>query len=241
MALFQPDPSLYSPWSALEKSVSDDKPSIPVASNARRFDELAAQWDSNPIRQALSAAVVKAMVQRLSLQPTMKVMDFGAGTGLVTLGIQPCVGTIVAADVSPKMLEVLASKLSSIGIANVRTRCWDAESGDCPESGFDVIISSMAMHHVSDTGALLKRLHAALKPGGRLAFADLDAEDGSFHPDPPGVYHKGFDRQAITGQLEAAGFADVTLHDAHVIHKPGADGKERGYPVFLVVARRSKP
>ena len=73
----------------------------------------------------------------------------------------------------------------------------------------------MAMHHVEDTGALVRALFAHVAPGGRVALADLDAESGSFHP--PGtesVYHSGFDRDALGGLLREAGFTDVRFTTA---------------------------
>ena len=71
--------------------------------------------------------------------------------------------------------------------------------------------------------------------GGFVALADLDSEDGSFHPPgTEGVYHHGFDRDALTGLLEAAGFEDVKFQTAVEVPKEGSS-----YPIFLVVA--SKP
>jgi cyclopropane fatty-acyl-phospholipid synthase-like methyltransferase len=98
----------------------------------------------------------------------------------------------------------------------------------------DLVVSAMAMHHVADVAALLRALHAHLVPGGRVALADLDAEDGSFHPPgTEGVFHAGFDRAALGAQLAEAGFEDVAFDTATVVEKDG-----RRYPIFLVTARR---
>ena len=73
-----------------------------------------------------------------------------------------------------------------------------------------------------------------LAPGGRIALADLDAEDGSFHgPDAPGVHHLGFDRAELAAKLEAAGFAEVRFADAARSEKNG-----RAYSVFIAAARK---
>ena len=78
-----------------------------------------------------------------------------------------------------------------------------------------------------------------LAPGGRVAFADLAKEDGSFHgPDVPGVMHHGFEPAELTRWLEAAGFADVRVRIAHRMNRPRADGSTREYPVLLVTAQR---
>jgi 2-polyprenyl-3-methyl-5-hydroxy-6-metoxy-1,4-benzoquinol methylase len=47
---------------------------------------------------------------------------------------------------------------------------------------FDLIMSAMALHHVKDTSTLINSFYEHLKPGAKAALADLDKEDGSFHP-----------------------------------------------------------
>jgi SAM-dependent methyltransferase len=96
----------------------------------------------------------------------------------------------------------------------------------------DLVTSAMAMHHVKDTPALLKALHDHLVPGGRIALADLDVEDGTFHPPGiEGVFHHGFDRVVLGAQLAAAGFVDVAFTTACTVSRD-----ERPYPIFLVTA-----
>ena len=92
----------------------------------------------------------------------------------------------------------------------------------------------MAMHHVADTPAMLRALWRHLQPGGRVALADLDAEDGSFHPPGvEGVFHHGFDRESFAAHLRDAGFDDVVIDTACVVTR---DAKR--FPVFLATARR---
>ena len=88
------------------------------------------------------------------------------------------------------------------------------------------------MHHVEDTDTLLQRFAEHLTPGGMIALADLDKEDGSFHPEnTAGVFHSGFDRQAFQALLEKHGFSDVRFVTAHTVKK-----EHRQYPVFLAIA-----
>lgn len=55
---------------------------------------------------------------------------------------------------------------------------------------FDGIISAMALHHIKDTQHLLRTFTSHLHPGGFIALADLDREDGSFHTHGnEGVFH----------------------------------------------------
>ena len=57
-----------------------------------RFDRAAAQWDNNPMRVARSKTVAESIRQAVPLRTDMQVLDFGAGTGLLTLALHPFVG-----------------------------------------------------------------------------------------------------------------------------------------------------
>ena len=100
------------------------------------------------------------------------------------------------------------------------------------EDKFDLIMSAMALHHVEDTNLLLQCFAEHLDSGAKIALADLDAEDGTFHPeDIEGVYHNGFERDDIKIILEKNGFKDVRFVTAHSVNK-----EEKSYPIFLVTA-----
>ena len=93
----------------------------------------------------------------------------------------------------------------------------------------------MALHHVADLAPLFARFREHLRPGGRVALADLDLEDGTFHEDATGVVHLGFERRAFAALLAAAGFVDVEMETATITRKA-----EHAYPVFLATARVGK-
>lgn len=194
------------------------------------FQHKADDYDTMDLPQQLSAGIGRCMLDNVALQDHMEVMDFGAGTGLLTRHVAARVKRVTAVDVSQAMLDKLASKHELRG--TVEVRCQDILERPL-DRRFELVVSAMAMHHVHDTALLIKRFGEHLEPGGQLALADLDLEDGTFHPeDAQGVHHAGFDRDALGGLLEAGGFADVRFHDAMTVHKEG-----RTYPVFLVVAR----
>lgn len=194
------------------------------------FHDKAADWDERPIPQQISEGVWRAM-GAVELSPEATVMDFGAGTGLVASKVAAKVRRIVAVDVSPAMLEKLAAKPELQGKVDVV--CQDILEEPLGRT-VDAVVSAMAAHHVEDTDGLMKALHDHLSPGGTLALADLDREDGSFHPPGiEGVFHAGFDREALGAKAKAAGFVDVAFVTACEVHRDG-----RGYPIFLMTASR---
>lgn len=202
-----------------------------------RFDKAAADWDANIARVDLANGVAEAIRQTVPLRPDMQAMDFGAGTGLLTLALLPHLGAFTAVDSSSMMLRVLDGKLANLKIANVNTLHCDITEAALPATAFDLIVSSMALHHMRDVLTVLARLRPCLKPGGWIAVADLDSEDGTFHADPTGVYHRGFDRQDVCKWLEQAGFVDTSARNAYRIVRPAADGTTREYGVFLAAGK----
>ena len=202
-----------------------------------RFDRVAAGWDSNPMRVAVARAVTDAIRKTVPLRPDMEAMDFGAGTGLVTLGLLPYVGSLTAVDNSGEMLRVLDEKLKALRIGNVHTLLHDIGKTALPLAKFDLVVSSMVLHHMPDVREVLQRLRLCLRPDGWIALADLDTEDGTFHSDSTGVYHHGLDRNLVCRWLQDAGFTDTKAREAHRIVRSSPDGQTRQYPVFLVSGR----
>jgi len=169
----------------------------------------------------------------------MVAVDYGCGTGLLTLALRPAVERITGVDSSAGMLAKLQEKLQAAGIADVQTRLLDLEVQPPPDDvAADLIVSAMTLHHIAELPKLLCALHQWLRPGGYLALADLDAEDGSFHQDATGVHHFGVDRSWLTAQLSGMGLHDVDAITAHVVERPDAAGAPRRYPVFLVSGHR---
>ena len=204
----------------------------------RDFDAAAATWDENPGRVRMAHDVARAILGTIRPGPAMDVLDFGCGTGLLTLALQPHVRTIIAVDSSQGMLDVLNKKIKAQDIKNVRTRHVDLEKGDELPGTFDLVVSSMTFHHIRDTGMLLDRMASVLRPAGRIAIADLDSDEGKFHDSNEGVFHFGFDRHTMRKSFEAAGFVSVRNRTAAILQKPGPDGGMRSFTVFLMTGEK---
>ena len=196
------------------------------------FEAKAKDWDANDRRTRMAAAISASMLDRLQLHERMRVLDFGAGTGLLTAYIAPLVERVVAVDTSPAMLEKLTAKAELKG--RVESVCRDIIENPL-EQRFDVIVSAMTLHHVEDTARLMQGFADHLENDGRIALADLDQEDGSFHPaETEGVFHFGFERDKLRKLMENSGFDEVEFVTAHTIA-----GEQRDYPIFLVTARKA--
>lgn len=129
---------------------------------------------------------------------------------------------------------MLESKLKLHSNHSMSTRYIDLTCEKVPDHKYDVIYSSMALHHVKETEKLLQKFRKLLAPGGCIALIDLDTEDGSFHGDIPGVHHNGFQRDEIERQLESVGFTYIERKTAYCFNKVDDDGVINEYSLFLI-------
>lgn len=203
------------------------------------FDNAAATWDNQPCCIALMKAVGEAILREARPTEKMDMLDYGCGTGLVSLFLLPHVRSVTGADNSPGMLEVLRKKLTEGGIGNMGVIKLDLQHDRLPAKRYHLIVTSMTLHHIADRDRALRAFHELLLPGGTLCIADMDTEPGIFHaPDvAASVHHHGFDRGELKSQLEEIGFENVGDVTAHIIRRPGQGSDERDFPVFLITAK----
>jgi ubiquinone/menaquinone biosynthesis C-methylase UbiE len=209
-----------------------------MSSEKRDFDKGAATWDENPTRVKLAEDVAKAILKQDIAKSGMDAMDFGCGTGLLTLRIRPRVRSIVGIDNSHGMLDVLNAKIAKENLKGIETRFIDLDRGDVLEGRFHLIVSSMTLHHIEDIRSLFVRFYDVLAPGGHVCLSDLDSEEGLFHNDSTGVFHFGFDRASLKAHLADAGFEDIEDTTAAEVVKPTADGRTRRFTIFLMTAKK---
>lgn len=202
------------------------------------FDKEAATWDQNPGRVKLADDVADTIIREIKPSRDMDILDFGCGTGLVTLRLQPFVKTITGADSSKGMLGVLQDKVSRLGLKNVETQFVDFERGGLVAGKFHVVVSSMTLHHIHNPAPLFQQLRDLLYPGGTLCISDLDKEDGSFHGDNTGVLHFGFERPHLIGLLKKAGFQEVRDITAAVVMKEIKMKGKKTFTVFLIIGKK---
>jgi SAM-dependent methyltransferase len=182
--------------------------------------------------------IADAITCEIMLTTGMDVLDFGCGTGLLSLHFQPLVRSVTGVDSSPGMLGVLAAKIRERGLANVTTCYLDLDRGDVLEGSYGLIASSMTLHHIREIQPLLDLFYKVTAPGGYLCIADLDLDDGQFHGgNNYGVFHDGFDRAELRQMFNTAGFSDVRHRTAATVVKP-VPGGTRSFTVFLMIGRK---
>jgi SAM-dependent methyltransferase len=107
-----------------------------------------------------------------------------------------------------------------------------------PENSYDVIYTSMALHHIIDTETTIKNLYRLLKSDGHLCIIDLDEEDGSFHKEEKDFNgHNGFNQNALKSVLLETGFKEVDVNTFYKDEKLVEEMKVE-YSLFLMVGRK---
>lgn len=198
------------------------------------FDEKAPTWDQDPAKVTRANVVAEAIRAAVPLDARTRLLEYGAGTGLVSQALVGHVGPITLADPSAGMRAVMSDKVAS-GALPSDARVWglDLAAETVPDERFDLIVTVMTLHHIHDLVPVLHGFATLLSDGGHLCVADLEEEDGSFHStDPDFDGHNGLSRRGLSGQLEQAGFADVRFERCYEVEKEGTL-----YPLFLATCR----
>ncbi len=195
------------------------------------FDDKAADWDDDPAKVERASVVADVIIATAGLDGSERLLEYGAGTGLVSHALQDSVDSITMADTSSGMREVMLGKIATGTIRDARVWDIDLETSPAPDERFDLIVTVLTLHHIHDVATVLARFAGMLDDDGRLCVVDLDHEDGSFHGADADVHH-GFRRDEMAELLTDAGFTRIEFHECH--HVVRHDEK---FPMFLAVAR----
>jgi len=166
------------------------------------------------------ARLRRATVDLALIQPGESVLEVGCGTGDVALAARRQAGAegmVCGTDPAPEMIAVAKGKAERAGLA-VDFQIGVIESIAFPDASFDVVFSSLMMHHLP---ADLKRrglgeIARVLRPGGRCVVVDLK------HPTTAmqratmtllmhGGLHEGV--QDLPALMREAGFAEARAGD----------------------------
>lgn len=159
-----------------------------------------------------SVAGAEAILDRLAVEPGMKILDVGCGPGRLTVPAARRVGSdgkVTALDVQPEMLRRVQKKLDVAALTNVRLVHAGVGEGKVGQDMFDRALLVTVLGEIPDRKAALVEIFQALKPGGILSVTEV-------LPDPdfqtPGTVRRlafevGFEEQAYF-----SGFPAFTIH-----------------------------
>ncbi|PHK48491.1 class I SAM-dependent methyltransferase [Staphylococcus edaphicus] len=171
--------------------------------NKDRFEQIAYKYD-RPERIKLAQIIAQETNQLLNHTSYHSLLDYGGGTGLVTLNIDHHFEQVTLMDASSQMVDIFDTKISLLEKSSIKTLVGDVFATDNPlgQSSYDVIVLSLVLLHSGDYKGLLHKLYTHLNPEGMLILVDFDKNEKVHHP----KIYNGFEHSDI---LET--FADIGL------------------------------
>ncbi len=169
------------------------------------FEQIANRYDTEE-RMELAKVIVKEVRSELRNSQSKSLIDYGSGTGLVSLELTDLVGSILLVDSSQQMLEAAEAKVSHFGITNASVLYADF-TRETPELKADIVLMSLVLLHIPDTHKILKELFNILNVGGKLIIVDFDKNDRIDHP----TVHNGFSHEELKKGLSEVGFKSIDI------------------------------
>ncbi len=126
----------------------------------------------------------EALFGRAGLAPGMRCVDLGCGGGAVALEMARLVapgGSVVGVDMDEVKLDLGRQAAAERGLDNVEFRYLNLGDWDEP-GGYDAVNCRFVLQHVSQPGDLIRRMWAAVRPGGILTVEDADFDGWCCHP-----------------------------------------------------------
>jgi ubiquinone/menaquinone biosynthesis C-methylase UbiE len=108
-------------------------------------------------------------------EPGEHAVDLGCGSGQVTLALAGKTASVLAIDVSQKMIDLLLENARESGVNNVEGKAIPIEQLDFAPSSVDLVVSNYALHHLrdDDKASTVRRVNGWLRPGGRFVVGDM--------------------------------------------------------------------
>jgi len=155
------------------------------------------------------------IMKALAFRPGERVADIGAGSGYFTFQVAKAVGpigSVLALDIAPEMLEYLDLRVKARQATNVTLRKVASDDPQLAPGSVDTILMIDAIHYVKDRTAYAKKLLPGLAPGGRVVIIDYIPKPMSERPwgPPP---EQQFPKEQLDREMAGAGFKVVAAYD----------------------------
>jgi SAM-dependent methyltransferase len=161
-----------------------------------------------------------------ALRPGEDVLDLGSGGGIDVLLSAKRVGPtgrVYGVDMTPEMLELARANQARAGATNVEFLEGHIEAVPLPDASVDVVLSNCVINLSADKDAVFAEADRVLRPGGRLAIADIIADDDLDRSLQAGdaaweaCISGAVTRQHYEAQLTVAGFVDIEITGSHQV------------------------
>ena len=201
------------------------------------FDKKAKDWDDNR-RIQRSKVIAEKIIDYVNLQETFSGLEFGCGTGLISLNLYDKLGKITCIDTSSGMIKQLEDKVAEHNLDKITVTQLNINDDHDLKSEYDIIYSSMSLHHVTSLEETLQNFYDLLQDGGQLCIVDLDKEDGSFHSQESNFLgYNGFEQKELSQLLEQVGFNNI-MSETFYNDERSIGNRNIEYSLFIMKAQK---
>lgn len=182
------------------------------------------QEDADTATGSLGCGVPTAVAD---LHPGETVLDLGSGAGgdvLISARRVGPTGRVIGLDMTTQMLDLARANAAAAGVTNVEFRHGYLEDIPLPDDSVDVVISNCVLNLAADKTIVLRETARVLRPGGRLAFSDVIADDDMDEATKTdmaawtGCIAGAMTTPELTSALTMAGFTDIEIRPTHRVH-----------------------
>ena len=189
------------------------------------FNHKAETFDS-PKNIFLANLVCQAVEKQIDVLSDKEILDFGGGTGLLSLPLAEQAKSVTLVDISEKMLEQARLKAEQQDIKNIQFLEQNLLAKPL-EQEFDLIVVCRVLHHMPDLDVTLSLFHQHLIENGQLLLADFTKTEANHH---------GFDLAELEKQLIEHGFSSV---HSQILYSAEDLFQGNYSELFLTVAQKS--
>ncbi len=150
------------------------------------FKNWANEYDNTLGKVQRHHKLLDLVVESSEIKEGELVLDIGCGTGLLSLKfLRKADCLIYGIDSSPEMLEIFKEKITKLNLSGkISLELEDAENIDFKNENFDIIASTVTLHHVKNKLPVIEKIYKLLNPGGKFLLGDIDVETSGDLGDP---------------------------------------------------------
>jgi len=161
------------------------------------------------------------------LHPGEVVLDLGSGAGadvLISASRVVPGGRVIGLDMTDEMLDLTRRNAAEAEVDNVEFLKGYLEDIPLPAESVDVVISNCVINLAADKNVVLAEAARVLRPGGRLAFSDVIADDDMDEATKTdmiqwtGCIAGALTATEFTRALASAGFTNIDIRPTHRVH-----------------------